>query len=423
MLTVSLDPAQNAFPQRLSLDGYQAIAPRAADDAGQMALIVAIDDETLARHGRWPWPRSRLAALTRAIEALGPAAIGFDIIMPEPDTLSFDGLAPLHPDLSTELRRSLQTLRSNDSLLAETFSRQPVVLARVALDGPSPAAETSAAAPRLTPVRFDDSESATRLWRLPRLLRNVDVLEQAASGFGLINAGQDSDGVVRRVPVLMQVGEQVMPSLGLELIRVALGRNWLQVASDRAGHLSIDLGELRANVDADGRLPLRWSKSSKARYLSAAALLEDGAPDAALRDRIEGRIVIVAVTALGLLDRHTVPTQNAMPGAEIHVQLIEQLLAGDGLDRPRIAQLLEAGAVLFGGLLLILLGGRLSPLAQAGLLEEAWAHVLAHPVGDKTHDLRRGQQRGRIAFRLGAFDAAAELWRYAQPPRELLTPA
>ncbi|MEZ6186828.1 MAG: serine/threonine-protein kinase [Planctomycetota bacterium] len=63
------------------------------------------------------------------------------------------------------------------------------------------------------------------------------------------------------------------------------------------------------------------------------------------------------------------------------------------------------------------------PLAQAGLLEEAWAHVLAHPVGDKTHDLRRGQQRGRIAFRLGAFDAAAELWRYAQPPRELLTPA
>ena len=72
---------------RLALfDAYQFRAPR--ERLSGPAVIVEIDEASLARHGQWPWPRTLLAALIEQIDRGRPAAIGIDLVMPEPDRLS-----------------------------------------------------------------------------------------------------------------------------------------------------------------------------------------------------------------------------------------------------------------------------------------------------------------------------------------------
>jgi CHASE2 domain-containing sensor protein len=63
-------------------DSMQAVAPRPIQS--MPVTIVAIDDKSLAALGQWPWPRTVLADLIRAIDAHQPAAIGVDVLMPEP---------------------------------------------------------------------------------------------------------------------------------------------------------------------------------------------------------------------------------------------------------------------------------------------------------------------------------------------------
>ena len=92
------------------------------------AVIVDVDEASLARYGQWPWPRTLLARLIELIGQGRPAAIGLDIVMPEPDRLSPDRLARLIPGLDPELARRLVALPSNDSVLAAILRGRPVVL-------------------------------------------------------------------------------------------------------------------------------------------------------------------------------------------------------------------------------------------------------------------------------------------------------
>ena len=115
------------------------------------AVIVDIDEASLARYGQWPWPRTLLARLVELIDRGRPAAIGLDIVMPEPDRLSPDRLARLIPGLDPELAGRLAALPSNDSVLASVIRGRPVVLGVAGIEDP---AARSAPPGRRAPVRI-----------------------------------------------------------------------------------------------------------------------------------------------------------------------------------------------------------------------------------------------------------------------------
>src|SRR5262249_58095093 len=72
-------------------------------------VIGAIDEPSLARFGRWPWPRARLAELIERLDAAGVAAIGFDIVLDQPET-AVDRRA-LDAALDADPQRSAAALR------------------------------------------------------------------------------------------------------------------------------------------------------------------------------------------------------------------------------------------------------------------------------------------------------------------------
>ena len=131
----------------LVFDSYQYLSPRNVEDF--RVVIVDIDDASLTALGRWPWPRTRLAKLTEATQRLGVKAIGFDIIMPEPDSLSPDVIFTDRSDISPFVKEKLAKLPSNDEILAEVLRKTPSVIARAALIGDAQESETEY---RQTPV-------------------------------------------------------------------------------------------------------------------------------------------------------------------------------------------------------------------------------------------------------------------------------
>ncbi|MBM4443041.1 MAG: CHASE2 domain-containing protein, partial [Candidatus Rokubacteria bacterium] len=119
-----------------SFDAWQMLAPRRPDSAP--VVIVAIDDESLKRHGQWPWPRTTLARLIARIAEAEPAVVGLDIVMPEPDRLSPHRWAELVPGLAPDVAERLARVPSNDEALAAALSRTRTVLGAGGLDEPDP---------------------------------------------------------------------------------------------------------------------------------------------------------------------------------------------------------------------------------------------------------------------------------------------
>ena len=201
--------------------------------------------------------------------------------------------------------------------------------------------------------------SALRFVRqYPSLLPNVPVLEQAAAGRGLFTIAQDADGIVRRVPMVIAVGNQLFPSLTLEMLRVLTGAGGILVKTDQTGVLGVGLPGLQLPTDSRGRVWVHFTEHDPNRFVSAKDILSGEVPKA----RIAGKIVLVGTSALGLLDNKTTPVSDLMAGVEVHAQVLEGALTNGMLNQPSWALAYEIIIALATGLAIIVFAPMLGPL-------------------------------------------------------------
>ena len=356
-ILVQQSPGPVQAVRHLVFDGYQRLFP--LERVSHPATIVVIDEAALARYGQWPWPRTRVAELIDAIAQQKPAAIGLDLFFPEPDRFSPESIAREVPSLPEELAGWLRSRRGNDELLAGTIAGKRVVLGITAGD-PDP---RFANPPRGSPVRIT---GPVPLLPYAGHIGSLEAIDRVAAGRGLINSGP-GDQVVRNVPYFGMVQGVVVPSLGIETLRVALESPPL--ALERKGAFAeFRFGEVRHRIQADGTAWIRMGPHDPSRFVSAVELLSGRASPDALRDKI----VLVGNTGLGLLDFKTTPLGDFVPGVEIHAQIVENLFNNESLARPDFAAQLEALTLLACGLIVVLWVPRLTALegtnVVAGLL-------------------------------------------------------
>jgi len=325
-----------------AFDAYQSLAPRVRQSTP--VVIVAIDEESLQRHGQWPWPRTWLARLVTRIAEGRPAAIGLDIMMPEPDRLSPEHVPSLVDGLDPELTRKLAGMPRNDTALAAALRGRPVVLGMAGLESVTgPPAGLGQA-----PVRAFGGDPAPFVRRFAGALRSVDEIDAAAAGRGLISVDPER-GVVRRMPLLASVGGTLAPVLGLEMLRVAANVPALAAHVGPGGLQAVAVGDLVIPTDPDGRVWLHYSRHDPARFVAAADVLGGWVGP----DRFEGRLVLIGATAFGLSDYQATPVSDLMTGVEIHAQFLEAVVDGTLLSRPALALWIEIGLLGAGGLLLV----------------------------------------------------------------------
>jgi serine phosphatase RsbU (regulator of sigma subunit)/CHASE2 domain-containing sensor protein len=345
------------FIRLAAFDAYQRWAPRARLSAP--AVIVAIDEESLRRHGQWPWPRTWLAELVGKVAAAGPAAIGIDIVMPEADRLSPGRLPEFVPGMGQDLIQRLFSLPSNDAILARTLQASPVVLGVAGLEGEMAGPRRNV---RRVPFRTVGKDARPLVRRFDATLQSTEEIDRVAKGHGLLSVDTER-GVVRRMPLVAAVGDALVPAFGIEILRVAVGEPLLTVRTGAAGVEAVGIGNLLVPTEPDGSVRIHFGQHDPARFLSAADVLA-GKVDPRLLER---KLVLIGVTALGLSDYQATPVADRMPGVEIHAQLLENIFDTDLLSRPRAVSWAEAGVLLACGLALILMMPRSSPLASVAI--------------------------------------------------------
>jgi serine phosphatase RsbU (regulator of sigma subunit)/CHASE2 domain-containing sensor protein len=337
-----------AFLETLRYEWFdlcQRIAPRPR--LHHPVVIVDVDAVSLARYGQWPWPRTLLARLVDRIAAAYPAAIGFDILMPESDRLSPQRLPELIPSIGEDLARRLSEMPSNDAVLAAALRDRPVVLAVVGVAGGAEAARTPV---RAAPARILGDEPWPFLRRFAGSMRSLDEIDRSATGHGLVNVETDG-GAVRRVPLVAVVGGVLVPALGLDMFRVAGGQREVKVAVGPNGINGVAVGDLAIRTQADGSVWLRYARPTPERFVSAAEVLAGQTA----REVFERKLVVIGVTALGATDRRMIAGGRDVDGVEIQADLLESIYDNTLLMRPAWARRAESAFLLGGGALLILM--------------------------------------------------------------------
>jgi adenylate cyclase len=318
--------------------------------------LAVIDEKSLDAEGRWPWPRSKIAALVDVLSRDGAKVIGFDIGFSEPDENSELALV-------RQLGRTVDTLgiqdrrlaafisereraADNDRALARALqaSRAPVVLgyffhmreADLAYQlEPSEidrrlARIAGSAYPLVTYQRGTD-EAAVPFIRAYAPETNLESLSAAAASAGYFSVTSDPDGVVRWMPLVIRGGEDLFPPLSVLCAWHYLGRPSLAVKAGPHGVDGIQMGDRFIPTDEHGRLLVNYLGPPKSfPHVSVTDVLAGRHEQGAFKDRI----VLVGATAIGTHDLRSTPLSPVYPGVEIHATVIDNIVRAAFLARP-----------------------------------------------------------------------------------------
>ena len=430
------DPAPVEEIRVRTFDTFQRFDPR--KKVARPVTIVDIDDKSMEKLGQWPWPRTRIADLVTELTRLGAVVIAFDAVFSEPDRLNPNIAADTFRNLDEATREKLRLLPSNDQVFADAIRASRVVL------GESGLPEEITALDKTLPVTglaMLGEEPQRFMFDFPGLLRNVPVLEHAAAGRGLFTIRPERDGIVRRVPMIMQAQGQTMPSLTFEMLRVATGSGTILIKAEKAGITSIGIRGLTIPTDHNGQLWVHYARNDASIYVPAINVMEKNvAPD-----MIAGKLVLIGTSAVGLNDIKTTPVSRAMPGVEIHAQVLESALTGAIISQPIYGIVVEFTTALIFGLLVIAFAPSFGPITlvalgavfASALIGTSWYFYAQHRLLiDFTYPLmsttaiyltlifssfvREQAQRRQIRSAFGQYLSPALVEQLAQSPEKLV---
>jgi adenylate cyclase len=387
----TLDPGGIIASQRRTVfDYFQRIRPREYEAAP--VKIVDIDDASLTKIGQWPWPRTSVAALVDRLARAGAAVIALDIVFAESDRTSPTRLVPVWSAagyIDDATRQALAALPDHDEILAASIKAAGNVVAGFVLTR-----DKQNAAP-LKKGTFATAGDDPRPY-IPAFEGAVDtlpILTGSAAGNGSVSFVPDGDFIIRRVPLVQRLGQDLYPMLGAEALRVAQGARSFIVKSTGAsreygagtqhGIVSVKIGKFVVPTDADGMMLIHYTRTVPDRTIPAWRVM---APDFD-PDSVRGDIVLIGTSAAGLFDIRPSPINPVMPGVEAHAQAIEQILLGHYLQRPDWAASAELLFVLVVGIALIVLlrllgavwSGVVGTVAIAGAFAASW-HAYSHDL-------------------------------------------
>tara|TARA_Y100000817_G_scaffold73334_1_gene56252 strand:+ start:1263 stop:3446 length:2184 start_codon:yes stop_codon:yes gene_type:complete len=334
--------------QNYSFDTFQRILPREVYPEDPV-VIIDIDDRSLAEIGQWPWSRNQLAKLTN--QAYAAAALGFDVVFAEPDRTNPQNLIASY-SLNEELAKELTSLPSNDELFAQAIKNHGTVVLGQALNN-NEISKPSKTKFGLVIQGDDPKQFVTNYLGVQN---NIKLLDASAQGVGSMSIG-NNDAIVRQLPTFESIGDQLIPSLAIEMTRVAVGASTFQIKSSNAsseeaygaqtGINNIKLGPLTIPTTAKGNAWIYFTATKNISTVSAVDVISGAIPP----EFFEGKVALVGTSASGLLDLRSTPTEKNIPGVTIIAQFIQQIFANEFLQRPDWL----FGAEFLAGLILALL--------------------------------------------------------------------
>jgi PAS domain S-box-containing protein len=300
-------------------------------------VLVEVDEQSLGRYGRWPWPRDMLGALVNRVADAGAATVVLDMILSEEDR-----------GTPANRKGTAQRGATNDEVLAAALARVPSVAGySLRFDG-HPAVASPCSPPALPLVLAGPEEGAGKaFFRASDVECMVPALANAAAGSGFLNAAPDPDGMLRVLPLVIEYRGQHYPSLALSTLIAYKHTSHMEVRMDARGAAWLRLDNQEVPLEGRSGVRLRYRGAHRSfPYVSAADLLSGRAQAGKLRDKI----AIIGASAHGLRNVLVTPFDPLFPDVELHATAIDNLLQGDLFHRPSDGYAWEVVLALAAGL-------------------------------------------------------------------------
>jgi adenylate cyclase len=292
-------------------------------------VIVEIDEQSIEKYGQWPWKRTVLADVIWRLREAGAGIIVLPILFSEEDRLG------------------------GDMDLAQALVQNGIVIAQAGTTQANRNAVPRGVAKIGDPLPW--------LYEWPGMLGPIPLLGDNVDGVGVVNTTPEIDGVVRRLPLLMRVGEEVYPSVALEVIRVAVGDPSYQVKATEGGVIALRVPKFKTvNTDQYARIWLRWNKE-----FEKISITDDFTS-------VAGKTVIIGNTAEGIGTIIATPRGEQYSHTAMAVSL-QTVLNGENIVRLDTATFLEYVAAGVLAVVIILLAGFAPYWLVAAVLLTVWS--------------------------------------------------
>jgi len=360
---------------------FKSRGTRTASDA---IVLAVIDEKSLDKEGRWPWPRSKIARFVDYLSDDGAKVVGFDIGFLEPDennNLSFiqhleskiGSLQLRNKELDRFLDES-RLLADNDLILANAIKRSKakVVLGyffHTSQEGLGYEIETETLSSNLAQIsrsKYGVTEFLGEGEDIEPLFieayapeTNLPIISQAAASSGYFNMFPDQDGVVRWMPMIIKCGQYIFPPLAVRSAWNYLDRPNLIVKKASYGIQGIQMGNIKIPTDETGQMMINYLGLHKTfPHYPITDIINNKIPKGEFKDKI----VIAGATATGIYDMRNTPFETVYPGLEIHATAIDNILRQQFLFRPKWTIVLDLLAIMLIGIVSGLVIPRLGAL-------------------------------------------------------------
>ena len=301
----------------LSFDMYQKVFPLKKKDSD--VIIIDIDEKSLSKFGQFPWNRSIFAKIIENVDSTNPKAIGFDVFFTEKDKQSPEEIIKSYNILANDVINYLVNIKGHDERFRQQLENSKSVLAVLGSNVSSHGSYDRKAKARFLSKGGDPNQFT---YNYPYSIGSLEKLEKSAKGLGSISFLDQTDGIIRSLPLIVRFNKKIYPTMGLEMIRVGENQKNLYVELDEVGVKRISVRPHKVLTDPNGILWIRYKESQKQQYISASSVFE-GKFD---KSRFENKFVLIGASAQGLFDLVKTPLGVTIPGVEVHANVIENIL-------------------------------------------------------------------------------------------------
>lgn len=291
ILLIGIRIADPSFVESTRLRYFDQLITSKESTESEQVAVVNIDDETIRQQGQFPFPRGQYASIVADLYGRGAGLVVLNIFMPDRDRFG------------------------EDNKLLPVLKQYPVVFPHTATDDAT--IKNNAFRPGVSIIGEGDPGI-----KYDSILSNVKVINENAAGIGIVNTVPELDGVVRRVPMLINIGGQLYPSISLETLRVAAGDPSFQVKINDGAIEAVRIPQFgKITTDSYSRVWVDWS--SRAPEYSLANLPKD----------FGGKIVIVGLSARGLNNPVATARGEVYPH-HLQASVLVTVASGTNISRP-----------------------------------------------------------------------------------------
>jgi len=307
----------------ISFDLYQKAFPLKKDKSN--VVIIDIDEESLGKFGQFPWNRTVFAKIIGNVNSNKPKSIAFDVFFAERDKQSPEEIISAYNLIPSDVK-DLQNLKDPDEVFKNQLNQSNTVLAVLGSNVPSHGNYK-----RSPKARFFSKGGNPKnfTYNFPYSIGSLERLEKNVKGLGSISFLDQSDGVIRSLPLIVRFNKKLFPTLGLELIRVGTKKKNLIVKLDESGINEIIVKPYKIKSDPNAIMWIRYKKPIKSQYISASKVYDGNFDESFFKDKY----VFIGASAQGLFDLVKTPLGNTIPGVEVHANVVENITNNTYLTR------------------------------------------------------------------------------------------